>query len=116
MVRSAPRIIYRNRKVCDKIKNRYLPNIPHAEMPNQKRVTESANFEKVPSMATGILNCGMDLLRRSAIISKSSKSDGFADLYCMAVGSGYQSENRRKIWINLLIGNSPGKRDKGKSK
>ena len=40
MGRSAPRFIYRNRKVCDKIKNRYLPDIPHAEMPHQKRVTK----------------------------------------------------------------------------
>ena len=55
MGRSAPRFIYRNRIVCDKIKNRYLPDIPHAEMPHQKRVTKSLNFEKVLSNAAGKL-------------------------------------------------------------
>jgi len=62
-------------KFVNKIKKRYLPDTPHAELPHQKRVTKSVNFEKVLSKAAGILKCDMELYRKSARISKSSKLD-----------------------------------------
>ena len=58
-----------------KIKKRYLPDIPHAELPHQKQVTRSINLDKVLSKAAGILKCDMELCRNSARISKSSTLD-----------------------------------------
>ena len=63
-------------KFVKKIKKRYLPDIPHAELPHQKRVTKDANIETVISKAAGILKCDMDLCRESARISKSVKAAG----------------------------------------
>jgi len=62
-------------KFVKKIKKRYLPDVPHAELPHQKQVTKSVNFEKVLSEAARILKCDMELYRKSARISKSSLSD-----------------------------------------
>ena len=59
-------------KFVKKIKKRYLPDIPHSELPHQKRVIKSVNLDKVLSHAAGILNCDMELYRKSARISKSS--------------------------------------------
>jgi len=38
-------------------KKRYLPDVPHAEMPDQKRVIKDVNIESVLSKAVGILKC-----------------------------------------------------------
>ena len=62
-------------KFVKKIVKRYLPDIPHAELPHQKRVTKDVNIETVISKAAGILKCDMDLCRESARISKSVKAD-----------------------------------------
>jgi hypothetical protein len=71
----------------------------------------------VLSKAAGILKCDMNLCRGSARISKNGYSrPGFADLYGLAVGSGYQSENWRKVWNNLYSCQSAGKGGKGKAK
>jgi chromosomal replication initiation ATPase DnaA len=62
-------------KFVKKIKNRYLPEIPHAELPSQKRVIKDVNIETVLSKAAGLLKCDMDLCRESGRISKSVKAD-----------------------------------------
>jgi REP element-mobilizing transposase RayT len=62
-------------KFVKKIKRRYLPNIPHAELPHQKLVIKDVNIETVLSKAAGILKCDMDLYRESTRISKSVKTD-----------------------------------------
>ncbi len=62
-------------KFVKKIKKRYLPDIPHAELPHQKRVIKDVNIETVLSKAAGILKCDMDLYRESSRISKSVKAD-----------------------------------------
>jgi REP element-mobilizing transposase RayT len=58
-----------------KIKKRYLPDIPHTELPHQKLVTKSVNLDRVLSQAAGILKCDMELCRKSGRISKSSTLD-----------------------------------------
>ena len=58
-----------------KIKKRYLPDIPHAELPHQKRVIKDVKIETVLSKAAGILKCDMDLYRESARITKSVKAE-----------------------------------------
>jgi chromosomal replication initiation ATPase DnaA len=62
-------------KFVKKIKKRYLPDIPHAELPHQKRVTKDVNVDTVLSKAAGILKCDMELCRESTRISKSVKAD-----------------------------------------
>jgi putative transposase len=62
-------------KFVKKIKKRYLPDIPHTELPHQKQVTRSINLDKVLSKAAGILKCDMELCRNSTRISKSSTLD-----------------------------------------
>ncbi len=62
-------------KFVKRIKKRYLPDIPHAELPQLKQVTKSVNLNKVLSKAARILKCDMDLCRKSARISKSFRSD-----------------------------------------
>jgi putative transposase len=62
-------------KFVKRIKKRYLPDIPHAELPHQKQVTKGVNLDKVLSKAAGILKGDMDLCRKSARISKSARSD-----------------------------------------
>ena len=44
-----------------KIKKRYLPDIPHAALPYQKRVIKDVNIETVLSKAAGLLKGDMDL-------------------------------------------------------
>jgi chromosomal replication initiation ATPase DnaA len=62
-------------KFVKKIKKRYLPDMPHAELPHQKSVIKDINIETVLSKAAGILKCDMDLYRESTRISKSVKAD-----------------------------------------
>jgi len=62
-------------KFVKKIKKRYLPDIPHAELPHQKRVIKDVNIETVLSKAAGLLKCDMDLYRESTRITKSDKAD-----------------------------------------
>jgi len=62
-------------KFVKKIKKRYLPDVPHAELPDQKRVIKDVNIETVLSKAAGILKCDLDLCRESTRISKSVKAD-----------------------------------------
>lgn len=62
-------------KFVNKIKKRYLPDIPHAELPHQKRAVKGVNIETVLSKAARILKCDLRHYRKSARISKSDKAD-----------------------------------------
>ncbi len=62
-------------KFVKKIKKRYLPDIPHAELPVQKRVVKDQNLDTVLSKAAGILKLDLDHCRKSARISKAAKTD-----------------------------------------
>jgi putative transposase len=62
-------------KFVKKIKKRYLPEIPHAELPHQKQATRALNIDKLLSKAADKLNCDLDLCRESARVSESMKAD-----------------------------------------
>ena len=62
-------------KFVKKIKSRYLPDIPHAEVPDQKKVTRDVNIDTVLSEAAGILKCDLNLFRESSRISRSNTAD-----------------------------------------
>ncbi len=62
-------------KFVRKIKKRYLPGVPHAELPHQKQIIKDVNIDMVLSKAAAILKCDMDLCRESNRISQSVKAD-----------------------------------------
>jgi REP element-mobilizing transposase RayT len=62
-------------KFVKKIKNRYLPDIPHAELPSQKQVIKDVNIETAISKAAGLLKCDLNIFRESSRIPKSFKAD-----------------------------------------
>ena len=62
-------------KFVRKIKKRYLPEVPHAELPHQKQIIKDVNIDMVLSKAAAILKCDMDLCRESNRISQSVKAD-----------------------------------------
>jgi REP element-mobilizing transposase RayT len=62
-------------KFVKKIKKRYLPDLPHAELPHQKRVIKDVNIDTVLLKAAGILKCDINLCRESSRISESAKTD-----------------------------------------
>lgn len=68
-------VIVGTEKFVKKIKKRYLPDIPHTELPHQKQISRSINLDEVLSKAAGILNCDLENCRNSARISKSSTLD-----------------------------------------
>jgi putative transposase len=62
-------------KFVKKIKKRYLPDSPHAEMPHQKQVIKDVKIDTVLLKAAGILNCDLRRFRESKRISKGVKDD-----------------------------------------
>ena len=62
-------------KFVKKIKKRYLPDIPHAELPSQKQVFKDTDIETVLSKAAGLLKCDLKVFRESSRISKFAKVD-----------------------------------------
>jgi REP element-mobilizing transposase RayT len=62
-------------KFVKKIKKRYLPDIPHAELPSQKRLGKDVDIDTVLSKAAGVLKCDMNQFRGSARISQADKND-----------------------------------------
>ena len=80
-------IIVGSEKFVKKIKKRYLPDIPHAELPSQKRMVKDVNIEAVLSKAASILKFDMNRCRESVRIPKQAKSDRDLLIYiCWQLG------------------------------
>ena len=62
-------------KFVKKIKKRYLPDIPHAELPSQKRVVKDVNIESVLSKAAGALKFDLGICKETVRIPKTAKTD-----------------------------------------
>ncbi len=62
-------------KFVKKIKKRYLPDIPHAELPSQKRLEKDVDIDKVLTKAAGVLKCDINRFRGSARISQTDKNN-----------------------------------------
>ena len=52
-----------------------MPDIPHSELPHQKRVIKDVNIETFLSKAAAILKFDLNLCQKSNRISKSAKAD-----------------------------------------
>jgi hypothetical protein len=62
-------------KFVEKIKKRYLPDTPHAELPSQKQAIKDVNIDTALSKAAGILKFDLDLCRKSVRIPQRAKAD-----------------------------------------
>ena len=62
-------------KFVKKIKKHHLPDLPHAELPSQKRVVKDIDIEAVISKAAGLLKFDLKLCRKSVRIPKWAKTD-----------------------------------------
>jgi len=60
-----------SKKFPEKIKNRYLPDVPHAEIPHQKQLSKNIDPEVVLRQAAEKLKCNLEQFRKSARISKA---------------------------------------------
>jgi hypothetical protein len=62
-------------KFINKIKKRYLPDVPHAEMPSQRRLAKNINIETVISKAARLMKFDLELCRNSVRIPGWAKTD-----------------------------------------
>ncbi len=62
-------------KFVKKIKKRYLPDVPHAEIPSQKRAAKDINIETVISKAARLMKFDLELCRKSVRIPSQAKTD-----------------------------------------
>jgi len=70
-------------KFAEKIKKRYLPDVPNTEMPHQKQLAKSMNPEVVLLQAAEILKCNPEHYRKTARISEKDKLDRDLLIYLM---------------------------------
>jgi len=90
------------------IKARYLPDAPHQEVPQQKRVAKDVNVERVLSQAAKLLGCDVEEFRRGGRVSPSRSLDRDLLLYLIRqmgvltdpqlggmFGLGYSAVSRR---------------------
>jgi hypothetical protein len=62
-------------KFTEKIKKRYLPAAPHAEMPSQNQLSKNVDADALFIKAVRLLNCDPRLYRKSVRISNADKLD-----------------------------------------
>jgi REP element-mobilizing transposase RayT len=103
-------------KFVEKIKKRYLPDIPHVELPDQKRLTRDVDLDTVLSRAAAILGYDMDYHRHSMRISRSVKIDRDLLIYIAwqlgvstnqqvgeRFGLSYSAVSQRVRWIKAML-------------
>jgi putative transposase len=108
-----------SKKFTEKIKKRYLPAVPHMEMPSQKQLNKNVDAHTVFFKAAKVLNCNPQLYRISARISDRDKLDRDLLIYLLwqtghltnrqigeKFGLTYSAVSRRVgIFKNLLANN-----------
>ena len=75
------------KKFVQKIKKRYLLDVPDGELPRQRQLSQSLDTDAVLIQAAEILNCRLEQFRKAARVSQSDILDRDADLFDVAVGS-----------------------------
>ena len=71
------------KKFVEKIKKDYLPETPHAELPEQRQLNKSINPDAVLMQGAKLLGSDLKRFRSSARISRTSKSDRDLFIYLM---------------------------------
>ena len=108
------------KKFVQKIKKRYLPDIPDGEIPQQTQLSKSIDAEAVLIKAAGILDCKLEHFRKAARVSQSEILNRDLLIYLMwqtgqltnlqiaeMFGLTYSAVSRRVgVFKNLLSGNN----------
>ena len=71
------------KKFVQKIKKRYLPDIPDGEIPHQGQLSKGIDAEAVLTQAAEILNCRMERFQKSARVSQADKLNRDMLIYLM---------------------------------
>jgi hypothetical protein len=71
------------KKFVQKIKKRYLPDIPNGEIPRQRQLSKSLDADALLIQAAKILNCKLEQFRKAARVSQSEILDQDMLLYLM---------------------------------
>jgi putative transposase len=71
------------KKFVQKIKERYLPDIPDGEIPQQRQVSKIINAEDLLNQAAEILNCKLDYFQKAARVSQSEIQNRDLLIYLM---------------------------------
>lgn len=104
------------KKFVQKIKKRYLPDIPDGEIPHQRQLSKGIDSEAVLTQAAEILNCKLECFQKSARVSQADKLNRDMLIYLMwqtgwqtnlqiaeEFGITYSSVSRRVgVFKNLL--------------
>jgi REP-associated tyrosine transposase len=61
------------KRFVQKIKKRYLPDIPDGEIPHQRQLSKGLDAEAVLTQAAEILNCKLEHFQKSARVSQADK-------------------------------------------
>lgn len=81
------------KKFVDKVKARYLPQTPHAEIPEQARINKGIDPDAFLSQATRLLSCDLDRLRTCPRVSVADKTS--RDLLIYLLWQSGQLTNQR---------------------
>ena len=71
------------KKFVQKIKKRYLPDIPHGEIPRQRQLSKSLDADALLIQAAEILNCKLEQFRKAARVPQSEILDRDMLLYLL---------------------------------
>jgi hypothetical protein len=109
----------------EKIRKRYLPDAPHAEMPLQKQLSKNVDADALFIKAATLLNCDPRLYRKSVRISNADKLDRDLLIYLLwhaghltnrqigeRFGLSYSAVSRRVGIIKDLLENDKALYDK----
>jgi hypothetical protein len=66
-----------------KIKTRYLPDVPDGEIPRQRQLSQSLDSKALLMQAAKILNCKLEYFREAARVSQSDILDRDMLIYLM---------------------------------
>lgn len=68
-------LVLGSREFLEKIRLKYLPETPHKEIPQQKRVAAEIDPRAMLEAASQILNCDVQSMRKTSRISRSHQED-----------------------------------------
>jgi putative transposase len=71
------------KKFVQKIKKRYLPDVPDGEIPRQRQLSQSIDSDALLTQAAEILNCKLEQFRKAARVSQSDILDRDMLIYLM---------------------------------
>ena len=71
------------KKFVQRIKKRYLPNIPDGEIPHQRKLSKSIDPEAVLTQAAEILKCKLERFQKTARVSQADKLNRDMLIYLM---------------------------------